>query len=175
MSETQVSDEGLGAEERKAAKPRKPYPEDFETFWKAYPDRTNNSKPNAAAAWKRLTAEDRTAALTSLPRFKAFLASKPDLGCVHAERYLKQRRFEGFAEAHQSATDQTWWKDPAKVAMLTPSQWKGSISKHANGIWSVEKLGPAPGHPKCVVPEAIIAELKLTDRYTPAGISRGTH
>jgi hypothetical protein len=65
-----------------------------------------------------------------------------------------------------------WWKDPEKVAAITPERWREGIAKHANGIWPADRLGPAPGHKACVVPQAIIEELKLTERYTPNGRAR---
>src|SRR5690606_1902402 len=37
---------------------KNPYTEDFEAFWKAYPDRTNNSKINAAVQWRKLAGDD---------------------------------------------------------------------------------------------------------------------
>jgi hypothetical protein len=64
-----------------------------------------------------------------------------------------------------------WWHDPAKVAAVTPSQWRGSIAKHAAKIWPIDKLGPPPGDRGCLVPRAIIDELELSDRYDEHGIA----
>jgi hypothetical protein len=157
---------------RKNAPPK--YTEAFETFWKAYPDKRNNSKPNAFEQWRKLSDEDQDRARSALPHYAAFLRSKPDTPCVHAERYLKWRRFDGYLE-EPSAPAEPWWKDPTKVAAITDAQWRGSIAKHANGIWPPDKLGPAPGSPRCVVPQHIITELHLTERYTDKGISREKH
>lgn len=150
------------------------YTETFEVFWKAYPDRRNNSKPNAFEQWRKLSPEDRDNANRSLSQFAAYLRSKPDTPCVHAERYLKWRRFDGYLDEPEVAAE-PWWKDSAKVAAITDAQWRGSIAKYANGIWPPDRLGPAPGNPRCVVPKHLITELRLTERYTEKGISREKH
>lgn len=65
-----------------------------------------------------------------------------------------------------------WWQNPAKLAEMTPERWRKGIAEHANGIWPVDKLGPPPGSPKCVVPPALISELRLTEIYTDGGIKK---
>lgn len=155
------------------ARPARVYSERFEEFWRAYPDRTNNSKPAAAEQFDRLDAASQATAITSLVAFASYCRANPDYRCVHAERYLKDRRFESFNQ--QAESSDPWWKDPAKVALITDDQWRGSISKYANGVWPPERLGPAPGNPRCVVPQHIITELRLLDRYTDKGISKEKH
>jgi len=67
-----------------------------------------------------------------------------------------------------------WWDDTEKLAAVTSDQWRGSIAKHANGIWPIDKLGPPPGHRDCRVPAALIAELDLAAKYDPStGFARG--
>lgn len=160
------------------AKPPRVYSERFAEFWAAYPDRTNNSKPNAAAEFEKLDEAAQAAAIASLPAFAVYCRANRDYRCVHAERYLRDRRFESYAEkaaATSQAAGANWWTDPAKVATITLEQWRGSIEKHANGIWPVLKLGPPPGTRECVVPKPLIAELRLTEKYDANGISRGGH
>ena len=65
-----------------------------------------------------------------------------------------------------------WWTDEAKVREVTIEQWRGSIRKHANGIWPIVKLGPPPGDPQCLVPRKLIAELKLDEIYDQFGRRR---
>lgn len=65
-----------------------------------------------------------------------------------------------------------WWQNPENLKAMTPDRWRRGIQQYANGIWHVEKLGPPPGHPKCVVPQFLISELRLTDIYTDGGIKR---
>jgi len=161
-------------------KPRKNsapnYTEAFELFWKAYPDRRNNSKPNAFEQFRKLSDEDQTRAKDSLPHYAAYLRSKPDTPCVHAERYLKWRRFDGYLEPQVSSSGgDAWWQDPKKLAAMTLDRWRIGISKFANGIWHVQELGPPPGDPKCIVPRALIDELRLTELYNEHGIARGKH
>ena len=74
--------------------------------------------------------------------------------------------------AGQPAPPISWWQNPEKVAEMTLDGWRSFIAQHANGVWPVSVLGPAPGDHRCVVPPSIIAELGLTERFTPGGISR---
>lgn len=76
------------------------YPSDFEEqFWRPYPTTPTMSKKQAGAEWARLNPTDRAAAIAAVPRYRIYLASKPDHPVVHACRFLSQRRFDGFAEA----------------------------------------------------------------------------
>jgi uncharacterized protein YdaU (DUF1376 family) len=74
------------------------YPPDFERFWKAYPTDANMAKSEAFTEWKKLDADDHHAAERSLTGFRAYCRSRPDYRPVHANRYLKYRRFEGHLE-----------------------------------------------------------------------------
>ena len=165
------------------------YPEAFEAFWSAYPDRTNNSKPKALEAWKRLTLEQQNQATVSLSNFAQFLRDRPDHPCIHAERYLKHHRFEGFLAAppppkggrdagsgpHPPASQRPrpyWWRNNPNVKHLTPERWRKAINEWANGTWPVDVLGPVPGTEGCLIPEDLIQEMRLTDVYTEKGIKR---
>lgn len=92
---------------------------------------------------------------------------------VSPAAWLNQGRWLDGSEG--SAPAAPWWTDPEKVRQITDDQWRGSIARHANGIWPPDKLGPAPGSPRCVVPKHIIAELRLTEKYDSNGISRERH
>lgn len=168
LSETSVSDVG---------KPRR-YSDQFEAFWSGYPDKRNNSKVMAWQAWQRLTPADRVAAIASLPHFARYCQENPEYRAVHVERYLKQRRFEshsgGVANlATSPGATRAWWQNPTTVAGITPERWRKAIAQHANGIWPIDKLGPPPGSPDCVVPADVVTELRLTETYDPAGVRRG--
>jgi uncharacterized protein YdaU (DUF1376 family) len=78
-------------------KARKAYPDDFETFWRAYPTDPNMSKAEALAAWQGLGEEDRQQAVASIPSFVAFCRKDPTYRPIHACRFLTKRRFEGHA------------------------------------------------------------------------------
>lgn len=83
---------------------RKPYPDDFEAAWAAYPTHRNMSKAEALVAWNKLSKDDKASVLPSIPGYVAYLRTKPDLETIHFCRYLSKRRFEGYA-ATEGATD----------------------------------------------------------------------
>lgn len=161
------------APEPKRKKPRRKhaaeYSEAFEIFWGAYPDRTNNSKVRAFAEWETLEEPEQNAALASLPAFSSYCHKNPEYRTVHAERYLSQRRWESF---QPQVIHGVWWQDAAQVAKVSRDRWLAGIAKHANGIWPSKELGPPPGASGCVVPRALIDELRLTERFDHNGIAR---
>jgi len=65
-----------------------------------------------------------------------------------------------------------WWQDAEKVAQISDDQWREMISQWAGKVWPPDKLGPAPGSKRCVVPARIIVELRLTEKYDANGISK---
>jgi hypothetical protein len=82
--------------EPQPVKKRTPYPEAFETFWREYPTDALMSKKNAFAQWQRLTPEDREAARSAIPAFKDYCRKNPTYRPVHAQRFISERRFDGF-------------------------------------------------------------------------------
>jgi len=78
---------------------RKNYTPEFEAFWHAYPTDALMSKSKAFEKWQRLGAPDRASAHAALPGFRAHCAKDLTYRPVHAERFLSQRRFDGFVEA----------------------------------------------------------------------------
>lgn len=150
------------------------YSEQFETFWRGYPDKTNNSKAMAWTAWQRLVVEDRDKAVRSLAGYTRYCRDHPDYRPLHAERYLRQRRFDAYVEpvAILETSKPAWWQKADVVNRITPERWRSAIAEHANGLWPVDKLGPPPGDARCVVPPSIVSELRLTELYDPSGIAR---
>jgi hypothetical protein len=75
----------------------------FDKFWEGYPgspeQRRNMSRKAAQSQWDRLTPEKRTAALAALDGFRAHCAGNSWYRPLHAERFLSQERFEGYAAA----------------------------------------------------------------------------
>jgi hypothetical protein len=129
------------------SKPKTPkrlsYTPDFEAFWKTYPTTPNMPKAEAFKEWQRLDAADRQAATASLPAFKRDLTKEDWRKPVYACRYLKQRRFEGFAQSAREATlDAMDWPRHCDLAIRT-GQWPRA--------W-----GPAPGKPGCLVPANLV-------------------
>lgn len=175
LSETS-SDDG----DATGSKARRVYPEAFEHFWRQYPDTRNNSKPRAFAEWRKLDATDRDLALKACAGYSRYCLDNKDYRCLHAERFISHRRFESYATTAQSpdgtaSASVVWWQDPAKVASITDDRWREAISKYANGVWPPDKLGPAPGSKRCVVPQRIIDDLRLTEKYDANGISKIPH
>jgi hypothetical protein len=97
------------------------YPQDFEEFWKAYPTDQNMAKTEAGKQWSRLSDPDRKAAIDSIPGFLAYCRANPTYRAVHAERYLKERRFEG----HLAAASKM--KSAAVVSVGT-AQWEAWLA-----------------------------------------------
>jgi len=70
-------------------------PEFEDGLWKPYPNTAGMSKPEAFAAWKALTAEERQQATDRLPAFIKWMAGQgKDYRTLHACRYLSKKRFE---------------------------------------------------------------------------------
>lgn len=97
--EGEISSEKSDASPIPSKPVRKPYPKEFEDFWKGYPTDALMSKAKAFERWTRLSPTDRAAAVSSLPAFRAHCTKDSTYRPVHAERYLAQRRFDGFIEA----------------------------------------------------------------------------
>lgn len=84
---------------------RKTYPESFEAFWRDYPTDALMSKVKAFEKWQRLSPEDHAAAQAALAGFKAYCTKNPTYRPVHAERFLSQRRFDGFGNSPGNKPD----------------------------------------------------------------------
>lgn len=128
--------------EKKRASAPPSYSESFEAFWRAYPDRTNNSKPKTAEAWERLTDADRELAHASLKSYAAFLAKPNAPPCAHATTYLNQRRFETF-EPERRGPD-----IPAEVAFF--AKWQDRAR------WREFVGGPCPDEDGCRAPPDVL-------------------
>jgi hypothetical protein len=96
----------LEGEEKEKKKPRprpEEFPETFEAFWRDYPVEPIMSKTRAYGQWAALNAADQAAAHAALPAFRAHCLRDPAYRVLHAERFLSQRRFDGFAAPHRGA------------------------------------------------------------------------
>jgi hypothetical protein len=76
-----------------------PCDQDFQIFWKDYPTDALMSKKSALEQWEKLSRAEREAARRAIPAFKDYCRKNPTYRPVHAERFLSQKRFEGFAQA----------------------------------------------------------------------------
>jgi hypothetical protein len=79
--------------------PSDPCDQDFQIFWKDYPTNALMSKKSALEQWEKLSQAEREAARHAIPAFKDYCRKNPTYRLVHAERFLSQKRFEGFAQA----------------------------------------------------------------------------
>jgi len=86
-----------GGVEEKETGTRNAYPADFENFWRAYPTDPLMSKRKAFEIWRRMGAGDRAAAQAAIPAFREHVKRQINYRVVHAQRYLSERRYEGFA------------------------------------------------------------------------------
>jgi hypothetical protein len=75
------------------------YPQAFEEFWRDYPTDPLMSKKKAYEQWRRLAAGDRVVAQSAVAGFREFCRAHPTYRPVHAQRFLSERRFDGFAGA----------------------------------------------------------------------------
>lgn len=135
----------------KPAKGRISYPPDFEEFWKAYPTDANMSKKEAVDAWKRLSTDDRRAAIASIPGFLAHCSAQADYRPIHAVRYLTKRRFEGHLEASQKASTRiriepggpSWraWLEH-KQRLGEPTKWMEAAGRSGDGYWVPSEWPP---------------------------------
>lgn len=129
-----------------AAKTRKKivYPEQFEEFWKAYPTTVNMSKKEALDAWKKLDDSDKAKCLQAVAGYRTYLKSKPGHETIHACRFIRNRRFDGYAgSASSSASSSVNWP---------------YILQRSRRIrrWSTVDWGPPPGAPDCRVPPDLL-------------------
>ena len=110
---------------------KKNYPADFETFWRDYPTDPLMSKLKAFEKWRRLPAADRAAACAALPGFRAHCGRDPTYRPVHAERFLSQRRFDGFNE--KASTQSEAGRAPPEDAGLR-AEWGGNAERLVEAI-----------------------------------------
>jgi hypothetical protein len=94
MSETGVSDHTH--EDTPKARRRFSYTYDFEQFWKAYPVIGNSSKVEAYKEWRKLDSGERSNAQDGLRHLAEHCRKNPTYTCLHACRYLSQRRWESY-------------------------------------------------------------------------------
>ena len=148
----------------------------FDEFWQAFPGNRRRNKGGARDLFRKIVlgkhATRRASADEIIAAVKAGHGIEPEFVPM-PETWLKGGRWED-PPGGQPVSTVPWWEKPEKVAEITPSGWRTSIEQHANGRWPVDMLGPPPGHHDCAVPSSIVAELRLTERYTPGGLLRKT-
>lgn len=130
----------------KLAKKRKDYPQAFEAVWREYPTDANMSKKEAFDAFKRLDQADVAALAASIPAFRAYCRSNPDYRPIHMCRFIKFRRFDGFAPQSQPVPD-------------IGARWEARLRlARERRQWPTVEFGPMPGQTGCLVPASMLAE-----------------
>ena len=135
------------------------YPEEFETFFKAYP-KTNGSKLEALKVWKRLDMEEKTQLNASLTRYKTVLQSDQWRTPMIPARYIREEHFIVFyaPKGDLKAADSVFINGKpfhsATLIELCRGYYSGSE-------WKYDKLlGPAPGQANSLIPLEIKVEAK---------------
>lgn len=121
---------------------RNSYPPEFEEVWKTYPTDPLMSKKEAFDAWKKLDDADKAALRTAIPVFVAYCKKNTDYRPIHMCRFIKYRRFDGFAESAPVEDDGLWMRRLAHA--------------RRTGLWSKAKWGPMPGETGCRCPQRLI-------------------
>lgn len=166
--------------------------EQFEVWWQAYPSCsrkvgkgeckslfreaiTGKRRPNAKRTSAKIAEYGKATAEELIAAVRAYAASDPEPKYIPAPMtWLNQGRWLDNSEGKQGSRGSApWWADDELVRSMTPERWKLGIEKFANGKWDLDNLGPPPGDPDCKIPASIVAELRLTEIYTAAGIKRG--
>jgi hypothetical protein len=175
IAEAAAKDAKPKPKRQKKAKPangRPNYSDDFVAFWLAYPRHPNMSKANAFTQWGHLDAEDREWATKAAEAYRAQQQRKAQQESLssediahktkHAERFLKDRRFEAYRE-HVEGKQAAAAKEEATFGGMPKSRVIDLIAdffRHGASRWTArvaEVLGVAPGADGCKLPEDLIA------------------
>jgi hypothetical protein len=155
----------------KATNGRPNYSDDFVAFWLAYPRHPNMSKANAFVQWEHLDAEDRDWATRAADAYRAQQLRKAQQESLspediahktkHAERFLKDRRFDAYREYVESKQAETPQNEP-NIGGLPKTRVIDLVAdffRHGASRWTArvsEALGAAPGSTGCSIPEDVI-------------------
>jgi hypothetical protein len=140
--------------DKKSIRPKRKrvsYPPEFEKFWEGYPTDANMSKLQAFNEWVLLSEEDRGSATASLEAFRYYCKRQPDYRPVHANRYLKHRRFDGHLKAVSEVREKI--RPSYKLQRDTPPFIAWNAYRKSKGqpeIYKTEWFFPTewpPGHP----------------------------
>jgi hypothetical protein len=137
----------------------------FDEFWTAYPTDRNMSRKSAETQWKRLTCDKRTAAVAAVPGFKAYCAANGGwYRPVHAERFLSQERFEGYAseragQADEAATRAEWGGEAGK---LIDALGDNGVAQYGSWFRGVQFI---PGNPPQMVFPSGPRRIQIQQRF----------
>jgi len=163
-----------------ATKPRRQRPSEaqWQRFWAAFP--VKRGRDAALDNFRELTPEEAEQAIHGAKLYAIEIAeaqkARPgDVRIKYAQGWLTDRRWTDYESGVSGATGQRyWWQNPETLARVTDDHWRRGIAKHANGTWPPSELGPVPGTPGSVVPQHIVDEERLLERYDETGTERPT-
>lgn len=153
---------------------------DFEAFWKVYPRR--DKKVSAFDAFTKIVGGkhkkiEATPARIIIAGAKAFAEYVAREGLERQfvalpASWLNEARWADEATQPKPQATIPWWQKPDVVAKATPQKWAEGIAKFCADFWDVTRLGPPPGDAACVVPRAVIDDLRLTEMFDSRGLRR---
>jgi uncharacterized protein YdaU (DUF1376 family) len=159
----------------------------FEEFWKVFPGDPpprgrKTDKPKAFETFRQIVTNThrkrlKATAETILSGAKRYAATNPDPEFIPMPRtWLNGGRWGDVAQSVEppdapKRPPPFWWRGKEDVARrMADDKWRAAVKNFANGIWPEEVLGPAPGTDGCLVPQSIVTELALVEKYGPNGI-----
>lgn len=165
----------------------------FDEFWEVFPGSApprgrKTDRPKAFAAFQRIVLGKHRQKLKAtaeeiLAGARLYAASNPDPEFIPMPTtWLNGGRWADKPEAAESQQSGEkmptpyWWEGREDRARNLPFEaWRRAIARFANGRWAVEFLSHPPGDERCLVPQELIDELNLLERYGPDGRARHGH
>jgi len=128
---------------------RTPYPDDFESLWNACAEwRGHSGKKEAADEWRKLSPEDRLAAMAGVSGYSASMRVPNAPTPLHVCRFLKYRRFEVYVGGVVSISGAP--ADRAAVLANVGKRWVEYDTPEwtrVADLWKAER-GTYPPHPQ---------------------------
>ena len=146
------------------------YPEDFEAFFKEYPD-TKGSKKDALNAWKSLIPQEKKQVLASVSHYKDYLARETWQKPMYPAKYIRGENYVSFA----SAAEVLEGNNASKIVLIDGKRFAEetvvAICKQffQGEDWRYQNtLGPDPVDPACRIPKNLVAKGRARANDTAA-------
>jgi hypothetical protein len=165
--------ENRNAQPKRAKRSIKPTSEQFARFWAAYPLR--KGRPKALERFLALTPEtaERAIAAAAIYAAECRAEGREDQHIKWPQGWLSEKRYDDeLPDPREKLTGPNgkkwgWWRGKEQVLRDYPAQrWRDAIAaSKPNGVWPWWFLTGPPGDPECLVPQELLDELKLVERY----------